>query len=662
MWQGLTTTGALSGARNSVSRLLASGSSWVGSLGDKLRTFVEPANSDDFCVEARQNQEERSRRILLHLLARSGRFDELLEIAETTEIADEAMWVVMEIVAEKPESMASCLVRLGHGDSLATVPAITALFNEKLSDRMVPLFASRLKSGEMLTLIANGRAKAFSVVDLFGALERCGVKVDSVAHFDQIWDCLSSEPQRQYDLLAEVFGDSAPGGFRYVPEPNLVPVEAKLRALEILLAVRPPGYIRTLWYASRSEDDVTAWNATVALMDYWQSESGKVPELLEPFSMLDTSLLYFLCQMSAAFQWSGPAGVSELHKQLCDDKAEIERLDPESQRSLGLQDRIERIQEQLIEITERRVESLQPLIDTITRYMNLPHAKLVASDTDACAAYAIGFGTVLFSRRVLFDDRPLSEDFMASVLHELLHMEQDVLMIRMIADDLNLKFGRHARLLKPLFERYCALMGYAPDSIFLLEVLRRRADLPLTQLERVRAERISEAARECSANTAELERIGERLERIGASYFELKNGSYDQFLLEFLRDDVSPGSLFQNGRVPGILLQEIQSCRQDVRELVGATAGDLPGKQDAIARAQELWLSDAQSPVNDIVDRLKTVLMQVLNEEWRSLERRNSDLRRAGYHEAEAYEISDRVEVIVKAIRKNWYSYDETEG
>ena len=50
------------------------------------------------------------------------------------------------------------------------------------------------------------------------------------------------------------------------------------------------------------------------------------------------------------------------------------------------------------------------------------------------------------------------------------------------------------------------------------------------------------------------------------------------------------------------------------------------------------------------------MIMQVLNEEWRSLDRRNSDLRRAGYHEAEAYEISDRVEVIVKGIRQGWYA------
>jgi hypothetical protein len=51
---------------------------------------------------------------------------------------------------------------------------------------------------------------------------------------------------------------------------------------------------------------------------------------------------------------------------------------------------------------------------------------------------------------------------------------------------------------------------------------------------------------------------------------------------------------------------------------------------------------------------MKALLLQVLSEEDRRLQKQLSEIRRAGYHEAEAYTISDRVEVIVKALRKGW--------
>ncbi len=659
MWPGLP-GGALTGARDGVSKLLASSCGFMGAIGSKIKTFIEPLPPEeektDSDGDARQKQELRSRRILLHLLARTDRFSEVLAIAEATTTREEAVWAVQELVAQKPHGMDQYLVYLGKGDSYATIPAISALFNEKFFDHMLPLFSTRLRNGDFLRLISEGTVNPFSVLDLLGVLETYGVEVDAVSYFEQIWNLISNYPQEQHDLLAEILGDTSPGGFRYDPEKNKVPAAVKLRAVELLQEQKPPGYLRSLWYGSRCEDDLTSWTATVTLIDHWQTESGKVPFEMEPFSMLETALLFYLCQISASFGWGGPTGVTELHEQLCKDQEEVQTLPTGSARRAGLQDRIERVEQQVAKITQCRVESLQPLVDTITRYMNLPHARLVSDTTDAYAAYMLGFGTVLLSRRVLLDDRPLCEDFMASVLHELLHMEQDVLIIRMIADDLDLKYGQHARLLKSLFEQYHAIMGYAPDSIFLLEVLRRRADRHLTSAERIRAERLADAAVDFSYSAAEIQHISERLERMGASYFLLKDGSYDEYLLECLRDEQGLSSLFQHGHVPGILLEEIRSCREDVKEIVGGAYGAAYKNSDPIELAQEMLASEPDTGLLNIVERLKTVLLQVLNEEWSSLARRNSDLRRAGYHEREAYEISDRVEVIVKAIRKGWYA------
>jgi hypothetical protein len=47
----------------------------------------------------------------------------------------------------------------------------------------------------------------------------------------------------------------------------------------------------------------------------------------------------------------------------------------------------------------------------------------------------------------------------------------------------------------------------------------------------------------------------------------------------------------------------------------------------------------------------------MLVEEHRRLDKDLTEIRRSGYHEAEAYTISDRVDVIVRALRKGWYEF-----
>jgi hypothetical protein len=60
-------------------------------------------------------------------------------------------------------------------------------------------------------------------------------------------------------------------------------------------------------------------------------------------------------------------------------------------------------------------------------------------------------------------------------------------------------------------------------------------------------------------------------------------------------------------------------------------------------------------PLMWVVERLKHLLAEVLEEEQKILRSRLTDIRREGYHEEEAYVISDRAEVIVKALRQGWY-------
>jgi hypothetical protein len=242
---------------------------------------------------------------------------------------------------------------------------------------------------------------------------------------------------------------------------------------------------------------------------------------------------------------------------------------------------------------------------------------------------------------------------MSTLLHEIGHMEQDVLVIRMIADDIGLKFGQHAELLYPLYERYAAGIGYAPQSMFLLAVLRLRADRPLTQAQRQRAMRLHQAAYQAKMNHEELRVVKKRFARLSESYDELDDGKHDGQLLGCLGNTKAIAGWFSQGAVPAVLLYEIENCKQDLSHLFSSVSNSAPPR-DIVNWAQKAFQSDLRRQILPIVQRLRTLLMQVLSEECQRLDKQMSELRRAGYHEAEAYTISDRVEVIVKALRKNW--------
>ncbi|MBX9685293.1 MAG: hypothetical protein K2X27_01250, partial [Candidatus Obscuribacterales bacterium] len=313
--------------------------------------------------------------------------------------------------------------------------------------------------------------------------------------------------------------------------------------------------------------------------------------------------------------------------------------------------------------TDQRLNALQPIVDAVTNSLGLPHAKIRSTDVPGvAAAYLVGTGTVEFSKNTLLDDKPLTEEFMSSMLHELGHMEQDVLIIKLIADQIGLKFGQHGAKLKELFQHYSNAIGYAPDSIFLLEVLRLRRDRPLSPAEKSRAERLMQAAYENIPASQRAAKIGERMERLEESIINIDAGSYDLHLLDCLRNERSLQALFENGYVPGVMIDEMRNCRSRLEELqlaLSSQGGERKKRKpvDSITFAQELMLNEQKDDLMPIVERFRIVVSHMLSEEHRRLDKQLSEIRRAGYHEAEAYTISDRVEVIVKALRKGWYEF-----
>ena len=676
---------------NIMGKVWTKGSALITALGSKIVSVSPGKQKQD---ESRESDDDRraarvrdSAKIQIRLLSKDENLDGIRRIAEESDEAELASFAVAFIVEGEKADKESHLIHLARSNSHACIPALISLFNGGSVEIAQEILLNRLASGEYFRLVQEKKVRAILLLDVLGAVDDFAKTNLCYENFPTIWHCLNERKDEQMLLLSEILGDLNPDGLRYLPDKNMIPQAVKMQTLHLLQALKPSNFERALWYASRDEDEEVAYAATMMSTEHWQSEGGCVPESLESFPMLNLNFLFYLCQQSSTFKWQGPLGINELYSQWNLDMDELETVDPvrELHRHTILKNKAEQTREYLIKITEKRLNTLQPLVDTITNSLRLPHASIRSTEVPGvAAAYLVGTGTVEFSKQVLLDDKPLTEEFMSSMLHELGHMEQDVLIIRMMADEIGLKYGQHGSHIRALFERYSDVIGYVPDSIFLLEVLRLRADVPLTAAELQRAQRLQESARHNVQSGASNKRIIERLAHLEESMAALEQGNYDWHLLDCLRDERSLTSLFDSGHVPGILIEEIRNCRQRIDELVNEALKDparsigearessksnlqsnlqitaskiLFLKKDNITLARELFSEKNSGDLEQVISHFRIVLCQILQEELKRLDKRVSELRREGYHEAEAYTISDRVEIIVNALRKGWYAF-----
>src|SRR5262249_29665423 len=192
----------------------------------------------------------------------------------------------------------------------------------------------------------------------------------------------------------------------------------------------------------------------------------------------------------------------------------------------------------------------------------------------------------------------------------------------------------------------------------LLGVLRMRNDQRLTPAERVRSERLLDSHLQTAGNNKRCRAIDTRIEHLSNVFDALEVDTYNAYLLTCLEEEQSLKSLYQGGRVPEALVEEIRTCKADLEQIIGNLyAPDRPtSSSDVISLAQGLLNTPFEGQITPIVDRLKTVLKRVLTQECRNLRKRKVELMRDGHFEEEAYAITDRVDVIVKALRKGWFA------
>jgi hypothetical protein len=437
-----------------------------GGIGNKLFGSSSPQQNVSLAPEIVAKRALQSQLIRLRVLAHERKFEEILRIVETTDDFAIASAAVAEIV-QAPEDVDRILMldQLACGRSKGCLRAIVALINLREFKLALLRFTGLLNTGQLQDMIASGTVKLFSVLDIMGFFDQA-LETNSALERLEWFVQSAGGPEQQLLVLAEILGDAEPGGYRYIHDPNGIPAPVKLKAVELLQNFTPAQSARALWYASREDDDTVSYNATVALIKYW-TDKGLVPEGIEPFPMLDISLLFYLSQMASSFRWPESAHAQPILDEYTSITVQLESLAPNDPSATKLQSRLDDVTRKLVRITDERINSLQPLVDKIVQQLNLPYAQVRVSERDGgCAAYVIGAGRIEINRKILLQDKLLSEELMSALLHEIGHMTQDVLVIRMIADDLGIIFGQHGKHLTALWEQYSKELVTRPNICF----------------------------------------------------------------------------------------------------------------------------------------------------------------------------------------------------
>lgn len=633
--------------------------------------------------ELAEERAKQSRRIQLQIMAREKRY---IEIAEAAANATEEAEINLAVLGlydpdegEATPEQVHLMERLAYSYSKAACKCLFRLFYFVDEERARDIFNARMKEQHWQYMVKNGICSAYDVV-LFSS--RLDLKFETnyaEQHFMSIWQALNGREVEQYVLLGEMLGDTEPLGTRYVHDETLVSPAVKRRAVSLALNLPPDQMERLLVYSSEESDDSVALAATQILIQYWSTPQGATPPKLEPFSMLNLNMNFHLSHMAASFSWKDtmPAGESYGAAQVETTESlyeELGRLGDELTAATQKMDQsaiyrlkreFEIVQMRIKKLSDRRLNSLQGLINGICATIDIPNAVVLPSQSEHfLAAYSLGRGTIKVGGKLLLSDKPLSEELMSTLLHELLHMEQDALVIRHICDQLGVIFGQHSKKLKDLMSRYADSIGYAPDPVFLLAILRMRDDRPLSPDQTRRAARLLQGNYDTSDFNERGKVLEGRIDRMEAAQSDLEEGKHDAYLLSCLQDERGLRQLFENGHLPDVVLEELDFCKEEVSRIITEIGQTLTDEQkgklnfhrrDSVDLALTLMNKGLFEPFEEVTLRIKHLLHQVISEERRNLRRKLVEIRRAGYHEDEAYYITDRTQVIVKALRKGWY-------
>ncbi|MBX9688348.1 MAG: hypothetical protein K2X27_16685, partial [Candidatus Obscuribacterales bacterium] len=310
-------------------RVWETSSAILNALSNKIRGMrVSAPQSAPRPVDSERRAQKAldSAKIQIRLLSNEGELASIRRIAEATEESEIASFAVSYIIEHELELAIPQLQHLASTFSHACLPALISLFNAGEADIAQSILMERLVNGDYFYLIQQKKARPLLLLDILGAVDEFNNSSLCYQYFPAVWRCIADRPEDQENLLAEILGDLNPGALRYAPDLNMIPQAVKIQALQLLHAIRPASYERSLWYGSRDQDDIVAHAATMACTEHWQSD-GLVPAHLEIFPMLDLNLLFSLSKLASTFQWRGPGAVMAMYSEWNKEMSELETLD-----------------------------------------------------------------------------------------------------------------------------------------------------------------------------------------------------------------------------------------------------------------------------------------------------------------------------------------------
>ncbi len=507
------------------------------------KSSIQPLLSRSSSQSSSQNPDQKpSIKDRIHELACTNDFDALLEIALSASDEEIASLAVMELSTEANSQCSAMLQELARGSSAAAILAVVALFKLGHVTEAVTIFQSRMVSGDLLFLVKNGKESAFHALNILGCMDD-DKGTQSLCRFSNILRGLNESERIHF--LSRILGDPRPNGPRYEPAPNRIVPAVKLKAIDILLSNFIESEVqRPLLYAARDRDEEVSRKASEALLQIWRRQQPQNFRCGSPVQ--DFNFIVRACLLA-------------------------------------------RSADRNIDAETTSIEEVRKFADEICATLDLPKAQLSVSEcNDRDGAYYPGRGVIEISQALLSKSAAMTDELTSTVLHEIQHLEQDVLVLKAMASHFQLTEDEK-REFKCVSDReldfwraYSAWAGQTPELTFVQMMLNAACDQsPLSD---------------------------EQHERAANLYKDVLN----------IIDRIRSACLNSKKR---------NSCRSYSRRFA--------------ANFQRRMCSSFDVGKND-------------EQQSEEFDEQLIILRRAGSHEAEATQVADRAEIVLKAIRNRF--------
>jgi len=565
-------------------------------------------------------------------LAKAKDISGLAKLAQTTSDVTVATTAVREIAKALPKnakeppllfdlggsegqlSAEQILNKLAKGNSCAAAEAMMQCsFLDPKSGH--DLYKQRLANGDLEQLWQQGKLNADRILQHFSQYAEAKDVIARLTKFAEDKPELRLELARTLVEPAryEFFG----GPFRIMAATN----EQRAAAIETLAKDGSKASQDALvGMLKKCTDPILRDLATTELMKHWQSDrvdGTSVCSLLKGNQLLD------FVRNTAGMQFSEPANMDQLYSRYQAAKDFYDNGGPA--------DEMKEARRALDAALQPRKEALKKQVDALTDSLGLPRTKLAFVETleNANGTYHSGKGSIEILELDLCKNGRIAPQLVATIAHEVLHHEQDTLMVKAACDYVlgdSLVADQSARdRISTIYESgtgTAALKTGTGKALTpeLLEAVLKQRNGQLSEPERQRANTLMDSTHDLVQNHKQQTILEAQLRRLDSNLRYLRQG-----LLSVVVDE--------NGRPRNSSISITEETTINAVKKYFKLPEGAEGKEEALRTATD-WLIDDLSK-----ERAK--LAKSLHQTYKT---------RA--HEVESHEVSARAIVMTEVVTK----------